>query len=72
MWTPFVQDIWKAAKLHKCIALSAWIKSVKNQIWYAINACGGNVEMLREIILTIPLHCAGIHDFPDNKFFKVR
>jgi hypothetical protein len=26
--------------------------------------------MLREIILSIPLHCAGVHSFPDNIHFK--
>jgi hypothetical protein len=39
-------------------------------VWFAIGACGGNVDMLREIILSIPLHCAGVHSFPDNVHFK--
>ena len=64
------KDIWKAAKLRKCISLGAWLKSVKNQVWFAIGSCGGNVEMLREIILSIPQHCAGVHTFPENQFFK--
>jgi solute carrier family 8 (sodium/calcium exchanger) len=64
------KDIWKAAKLQKCISLSAWIKSVKNQVWFAIGSCGGNADMLREIILSIPQHCAGVHSFPENTFFK--
>jgi len=64
------KDMWKFAKLQKCIALSCWIKSVKNQVWFGIAYCGGNVEMLKEIILSIPQHCAGIHEFPENRFFK--
>jgi len=64
------KDIWKAAKLSKCISLSCWLKSVKNQIYFGIVYCGGNAEMLREIILSIPLHCAGVHEFPNNSFFK--
>ena len=65
-----LKDIWKAAKLKKCIALSCWIKSIKNQIWHSIGNCGGNAEMLIEMILSIPEHVAGNHSFPNNKFFK--
>ena len=64
------KDLWKAAKLRKCIALGAWIRSVKNQIWYALASCNGNAELLIEMILAIPQHVAGIHTFPDNKHFK--
>ena len=56
--------------MFRCIALSCWIKSVKNQIWYSIGSCGGNVELLIEMILAIPQHVAGIHSFPENKHFK--
>ena len=64
------KDLWKAAKLKKCIALGAWIKSVKNQIWYALGSCNGNAELLIEMVLAIAQHAAGIHTFPDNKHFK--
>jgi solute carrier family 8 (sodium/calcium exchanger) len=65
-----LKDIWKAAKLKKCIALGSWIKSVKNQVWYAIGNCGGNADYLTEMILAIAQHAAGIHEFPDNQYFK--
>jgi hypothetical protein len=65
-----LKDIWKAAKLKKCIALSCWIKSIKNQIWHSIGNCGGNPDMLIEMILSIPEHVAGNHSFPNNQFFK--
>jgi solute carrier family 8 (sodium/calcium exchanger) len=64
------KDIWKAAKLKKCIALSCWIRSVKNMIWYGVSSCGGSSEMLMEMILSIPKHVAGIHTFPENRLFK--
>jgi hypothetical protein len=64
------KDIWKAAKLRKCVVLSCWIRSVKNMIWYGIGSCGGSAEMLLEMILSIPKHVAGIHIFPENRLFK--
>jgi hypothetical protein len=47
-----------------CIALGCWIKSVKNQIWYALGSCNGNAEYLIEMILAIAEHVAGNHTFP--------
>jgi len=32
----------------------------------------GNAEKLIEMILSIPEHCANIHNFPHNKYHKVR
>jgi solute carrier family 8 (sodium/calcium exchanger) len=64
------KDIWKAAKLKKCVVLSCWIKSVKNMIWFGVGSCGGSAEMLVEMILSIPKHVAGIHTFPENRLFK--
>jgi hypothetical protein len=47
-----------------CIALGCWIKSVKNQVWYALGSCNGNAEYLIEMILAIAEHVAGNHTFP--------
>ncbi len=61
-------DSWHFCK--KCISLSCWIESVKNQIWYALGSCNGNAELLIEMDLAIPQHVAGILSFRQNKHFK--
>ncbi len=65
-WHFFLQE----CGLKKCISLSCWIESVKNQIWYALGSCNGNAELLIEMVLAIPQHVAGIHSLPQNKHFK--
>ena len=30
-----------------------------------------NVELLQEIVLSIPRHLENVHEFPQNKWFKV-
>ena len=30
-----------------------------------------NVELLEEIVLSIPRHLENVHEFPQNKWFKV-
>jgi hypothetical protein len=31
----------------------------------------GNTEKLKEMLLSIPLHMQNIHEFPENKHYKV-
>jgi hypothetical protein len=63
------RDIYKASKLKNCQVLALWNRSVSNMLWYALAESKGNVELLREMILSIPKHVAGIHSFPENKYF---
>ena len=56
--------------VNRCIALGSWMKSVRNQIWHSIGNCDGNPDKLIEMILAIAQHAAGIHEFPENQFFK--
>ncbi len=64
------KDIFTAAKLKKCAVLSSWIRSIRNMIWFSISECKGNAELLEEMILSIPMHIANVHTFPDNRLFK--
>jgi solute carrier family 8 (sodium/calcium exchanger) len=64
------KDLFKASKLKKCAVLSCWIRSIRNMLWYSFSSCGGSADLLREMILSIPHHVAGIHTFPENKLFK--
>jgi solute carrier family 8 (sodium/calcium exchanger) len=63
------KDLFKASKLKKCVVLSCWIRSIRNMLWYSFSSCGGSAELLQEMILSIPKHVAGIHCFPENRFF---
>jgi solute carrier family 8 (sodium/calcium exchanger) len=63
------KDLFKASKLKKCVVLSCWIRSIRNMLWYSFSSCGGNAELLREMILSIPKHVAGVHAFPENRLF---
>jgi hypothetical protein len=64
------KDIYTASKLKRCQTLGLWIRSVRNMMWFAFSECRGNAELLREMILSIPSHIAGIHSFPENRLFK--
>jgi hypothetical protein len=64
------KDLCAASKLKKCAALSCWIRSVRNMMWYSFAECHGNAELLEEMILSIIGHVADIHSFPDNRLFK--
>lgn len=64
------KDLLNAAKLKKCAVLSSWIQSIRNMLWYSFGHCGGSAEQLKEMVLSIPKHLAGIHSFPENQLFK--
>jgi hypothetical protein len=64
------KDLFVASKLKKCKTLASWIKSVRNQYWFSFKACKGNALLLREMVLSIPQHVSGVHEFPENKLFK--
>jgi solute carrier family 8 (sodium/calcium exchanger) len=63
------KDLCKAAKLKKCVILSCWIRSIRNMLWYSFSSCGGSAERLKEMVLSIPKHVAGVHVFPENRLF---
>jgi solute carrier family 8 (sodium/calcium exchanger) len=65
-----VKDLWKASKLKRCQALGSWIRSVQRMLWFCFAECKGNPDLLREMILSIPLHVRGVHVFPENRLFK--
>ena len=65
-----IKDCILAAKLKKCQTLGSWIKSLRNMLWYCFSACKGDPLLLREMILSIPKHISGVHEFPENKLFK--
>lgn len=64
------KDIYAASKLKKCKTLGLWIRSIRNMMWFSFAECKGNADLLREMILSIPRHVAGVHDFPENQFFR--
>ena len=39
-------------------------------LWYSFSSCEGNLELLRERILSIPKHISNVHKFDGNKFHK--
>jgi hypothetical protein len=65
-----IKDCILAAKLKKSQTLGSWIKSLRNMLWYCFSACKGDPLLLREMILSIPKHISGVHEFPENKLFK--
>jgi hypothetical protein len=64
------KDIFAASRLKRCQILSAWIRSIRNMMWYCFANCKGNAALLREMILSIPHHICGIHVFPENHLFQ--
>jgi hypothetical protein len=64
------KDIFTASRLKRCQILSSWIRSIRNMMWYCFANCHGNADLLREMILSIPLHICGIHSFPENHLFS--
>jgi solute carrier family 8 (sodium/calcium exchanger) len=64
------KDLFVASKLKKCWKLGLWARSIKNMMWFSMSECQGNAELLKEMILSIPKHCSGVHNFPEHKFFK--
>jgi hypothetical protein len=65
-----IKDIYNASKLKKCAALAGWSRSVKNMLWFSFSECKGDANLLREMILSIPLHVSGVHHFPQNMLFQ--
>jgi hypothetical protein len=64
------KELFVASKLKKCWKLGLWARSIKNMMWFSMSQCQGNAELLKEMILSIPKHCSGMHSFPEHKFFK--
>jgi hypothetical protein len=64
------KDLFAASKLKKCKVLGLWMRSIKNMLWYSMSECKGDARLLREMVLSIPLHCSGIHIFTENMHFK--
>ncbi len=63
------RDLHTASKLKRCQTLGLWVRSVRNMLWFAFSECKGNAVLLREMVLSIPSHIAGIHTFPENSLF---
>lgn len=61
----FIKNIIKRlttkAKLKSCSELTAWISSIKNHMWWCIQNCGGDVQRLREMWLSILHHIQNKH-----------
>jgi len=64
------KDLGTASKLKSCETLGIWIKSIRRMMYYAFANCQGNPLLLREMILSIPRHVSGVHNFPENQLFK--
>lgn len=65
-----MKDLFLASKLKKGRHIGLWMPSVKNMLWYSIAECKGDADLLREMVLSIPQHCSGVHVFPDNRHFQ--
>ena len=67
-----MKDIFKAAKNNNCVKLSLWKDSISNMLWwsFATSSQLGNETLLREKILSIPLHLSDHHSFPNNEQHK--
>lgn len=42
--------------------LLPWIKEITNHVWWSASACGGDVELLVEMVLSLPTHISNIHE----------
>ena len=80
-----MKDVWKASKTAQCSNLPLWKDSITNMLWYSFSTSSrnllyksnpfynsnlGNEVSLREKILSIPLHLANQHSFPNNEQHK--
>ena len=51
------------SKKKDCGDLSPWIKSISNYLWWCVETCEGNKELLREKWISIEHHTADIHSW---------
>ena len=80
-----MKEVFKAAKNNNCVKLGLWKDSISNMLWWSFATSSrlnkiivdnsvllilGNETLLREKILSIPLHLADLHSFPNNKQHK--
>jgi hypothetical protein len=64
------KDIAVASKLKKCATLGLWQKSIKHQLWHCLANCNGDPKLLEEMVLAIPKHISGIHEFPGEQIYR--
>ena len=73
-------DVWHLAKSvtkkltkkakKKCNeALTPWIQSISNHLWWSVGTCDGNPEVLKEKWVSIVNHAANKHSWKDSKQF---
>ena len=60
----------KKAKKKSCAELAPWIQSVSNHLWWSIQTCGGNPEVLKEKWESIVNHVANVHQWRKGKHFR--
>ena len=80
-----MKEVFKAAKNNNCVKLGLWKDSISNMLWWSFATSSslnwliidntvflilGNETLLREKILSIPLHLADLHSFPNNEQHK--
>ena len=76
-----MQDVWHWVKnFAKALAegckrkaqkpLMEWIPEIKNHVWWASQNCGGDADLLVEMVLSIQFHIVDKHDdFPGHSRF---
>ncbi|XP_035695017.1 uncharacterized protein LOC118428879 isoform X2 [Branchiostoma floridae] len=63
------KKIFDKAKGRNCAELLQWLKSICNHLWWAVQTCEGNAELLREKWTSIMNHTANVHHWSGKQLF---
>lgn len=58
------------AKKKDCNALSPWIKSITNHMWWSAMTCEGNTQLLKKKRVSILHHVANKHEWPYSTLYN--
>jgi hypothetical protein len=60
----------KGGSTRHCGAVLPWVKSVSNHLWWCIQTCDGDAEILREKWTSIVYHVVNVHSWSNTEHFS--
>ena len=65
-----VKQLTQKGKLKHCERLLPWIQSISNHLWWAVQTCNGDAQLLTEKWTSIVYHVSNVHEWNGGKNSK--
>ena len=65
-----VKQLTQKDKLKHCELLLPWVQSISNHLWWAVQECNGDAQLLTEKWTSIVYHISNVHEWDGSVFNK--